>query len=114
MKHLLASLGVAASLIMAMPVVAQADSYRHIERTGPRGGHYERNIYRHNGHADYRHMQRRSFGYWRPGLERRHYRGFGRPIFYDHYYRVRAYDHRGRVVLLTVNAFTGAIIAIGR
>lgn len=114
MKHFLALLGVVAALTMAVPMVAQADSYRHVERTGPRGGHHERNVYRHNGHVDYRHMQRRSFGHWRPGLERRHYRSFGRPVFYDYYYRVRAHDNHGRLVLLTVNAFTGAIIAIGR
>lgn len=117
MKKFLALAGVAAALVMAAPMAAQADSYshRHVERDGPRGGHYERDVYRHNGHRgpDYRQMRRHEFSHWRPGLERQRYRGFGRPVFYDHYYRVHARDYRGRLVLLTVNAYTGAIISVG-
>lgn len=115
MKKFLVLAGVAAALVTAVPMTAQADSYRHVERDGPRGGHYERDVYRHNGHRgpDYRHMQRHEFSHWRPGLERQRYRHFGRPVFYDHYYRVPARDYRGRIVLLTVNAYTGTIISVG-
>lgn len=115
MTKFLALAGVVAALALAAPVAAQADSYRHVERNGPRGGHYERDVHRyhHEDRRDYRHMQRRSFSYWRPHLERRHYRGFGRPVFYGHYYRVRAHDFYGRIVILTVNAYTGTIISIG-
>ncbi len=110
MKKFLALAGVAAALVMAAPLAAQADSYRD----GPRGGHYQRDGYRgHDRGLDYRHMQRRDFGYWRPNLERSRYYGFGRPVFYDHYYRVHARDYRGRLVLLTINAYTGAIISVG-
>lgn len=136
MKKFFALAGVAAALVMAVPMAAQADSYRHVERDGPRGGHYERDAYhdydrdhgrdygRDNDHdygrgydrdhgRDYGHMQRRDFDHWRPGLERSRYHGFGRPVFYDHYYRVRARDYHGRFVLLTVNAYTGTIISVG-
>jgi hypothetical protein len=109
MKKFFALAGVAAALVVAVPMAAQADSYRHVERDGPRGGHYERDVY--HGHSY--HQQRRDFDHWRPGLERARYHGFGRPVFYDHYYRVHARDYRGRLVLLTVNAYTGAIISVG-
>jgi hypothetical protein len=114
MKKFIALAGAAAALVMAVPMAAQADSYRHVERDGPRGGHYERDVYR--GHdRDYNdhRMQRRDFDHWRPGLERSRYHGFGHPVFYDHYYRVHARDYRGRLVLLTVNAYTGTIISVG-
>ena len=123
MKNFLALAGIAAALTIATPMtVAQADSYRHVERTGPRGGHYERDVYRHNDHrADrhqdrraYRNMKRHEFSHWRGGLERQRYYGFGRPVYYDDYYRVRAHDHRGRLVYLNVNAYTGVILSIGR
>jgi hypothetical protein len=118
MKKFLALAGVAAALAMAAPVAAQADTYshRHVERTGPHGRHVERDVYRHNdrGHRgpDYRHMRRHEFSHWRPGLARHRYSHFGRPVFYDHYYRVPARDYRGRMVLLTVNAYTGVIISV--
>ena len=122
MRKILALAGVVVALALAAPVAAQADSHRHIERTGPRGGHYEKNIYRqqhqnrgqryrYDRRHDYRHMQRRSFTYWRPHLERYHYRSFGHPVFYNHYYRVRARDFYGRFVILTVNAYTGVVIS---
>jgi len=125
MKHFLALAGIAAALAIATPMAAQADNYRHVERTGPRGGHYERDVYRHNDrHANrhdnrhdrraYRHMKRHEFSHWRPGLERQRYYGFGRPVYYSDYYRVRAHDHRGRLVYLNVNAYTGVILSIGR
>ncbi len=123
MKNFLALAGIAAALTIATPMTAaQADSYRHVERTGPRGGHYERDVYRHNDHrADrhqdrraYRNMKRHEFSHWRGGLERQRYYGFGRPVYYDDYYRVRAHDHRGRLVYLNVNAYTGVILSIGR
>jgi Ni/Co efflux regulator RcnB len=122
MKHFLALAGIAAALAIATPIAAQADSYRYVERTGPRGGHYERDVHRghvdrgHDRHdrRDYRKMKRHQFSHWRPGLERQHYRGFGRPVFHDHYYRVRAHDRRGRLVYLNVNAYTGVILSIGR
>lgn len=107
MRKILALAGVAVALALAAPVAAQADGYR--------GGYHDhdgRRDYREH-RRDYRHMERRSFGYWRPHLERRHYRGFGRPVYYGHYYRVRAHDFYGRIVILTVNAYTGAIISIG-
>ncbi|HUD51316.1 hypothetical protein [Parvibaculum sp.] len=117
MKKLLALAGLATALFAAVPMAAQADSYRHVERDGPRGGHYEKDVYRDHGRPghrpDYRHMQRRDFGYWRPHLERARYHHFGRPVFYDHYYRVPARNYRGAVVMLTVNAYTGAIISVG-
>tara|TARA_R110000868_G_scaffold4302_2_gene27327 strand:+ start:4996 stop:5364 length:369 start_codon:yes stop_codon:yes gene_type:complete len=122
MKNFLALAGIAAALAIATPIAAQADSYRHVERTGPRGGHYERDVYRHNDHRadrhqdrrDYRNMKRHEFSHWRGGLERQRYHGFGRPVYYDDYYRVRAHDHRGRLVYLNVNAYTGVILSIGR
>jgi Ni/Co efflux regulator RcnB len=114
MKKFLALVGVATALVVAAPMAAQAgSSYRHVERDGPRGGHYERDVYRHNDRHDYRQMKRHSFNHWRPGLERRHYRGFGRPAYHGHYYRVRAHDRHGRLVLLTINAYTGVILSVG-
>lgn len=128
MKKFLAFAGVAAALLMAAPMAAQADSrsHRQVERQSPRG-HVSRDAYRHNdrgqrpvyrqndrGHRgpDYRQMRRHDFSHWRPGLQRQRYSYFGRPVFYDHYYRVPARDYRGRLVLLTVNAYTGVIISV--
>ncbi len=121
MKKFLVLAGVAAALMTALPMAAQADSYRD----GQRGGHYQsdarrghdsnRNWNRDRDHdrRDYRRMQRRDFSYWRPGLENRRYHHFGRPVFYDHYYRVPARDYRGRMVMLTINAYTGVILSVG-
>lgn len=114
MKKFLVLAGLATALFATVPMTAQADNYRHDDRRiyrdhGKRDwgrGSYDR---RH----DYRHMKRRDFGYWRPRLERARYHHFGRPIFYDHYYRVPCRDYRGRLVMLTVNAYTGAIISVG-
>jgi len=117
MKKFLALAGVAVALMMAAPMAAQAASndHRHVERQNPRG-HVSRDVYRHNdrGHRgpDYRHMRRYDFSHWRPGLQRQRYGHFGRPVFYGHYYRVPARDYRGRLVLLTVNAYTGVIISV--
>jgi hypothetical protein len=127
MKKFLALAGVAAALVMAVPMAAQADSYRHVERDGPRGGHYERDVYRshdrdygrgydrgyHRGYENAERRERRDFDHWRPGLERSRYHGFGRPVFYDHYYRVPCRDYRDRAVFLTVDAFSGAVISVG-
>lgn len=129
MKKLLALAGLATVLLAAAPMTAQADEYshRHVERDGPRGGHYERDVYRHHERrddrrdwsrhddrrADYRHMERRDFGYWRPHLERSRYSHFGRPVFYGDYYRVPCRDYRGHLVMLTINAYTGAILSVG-
>lgn len=123
MKKLLALAGLATALFAAVPMAAQADSYRHVERDGPRGGHYERDVHRSNDRhhdnrgwdrgRDYRHMKRHDFSHWRPGLERARYRHFGRPVFYDDYYRVPCRDYRGRAVTLTINAYTGTILSIG-
>ena len=122
MRKFLALAGVAVALALAAPVAAQADGYRPYDHDGYRSMHYDRDgrrDYREHrrdyreDRRDYRRMERRSFSYWRPHLERRHYRGFGRPVFYGHYYRVRAHDFYGRIVILTVNAYTGAIISIG-
>lgn len=113
MKKFLALAGLATALFAAVPMAAQADSYRHVERDGPRG-HFERDVYRHNDRGrEVRHMERRDFGYWRPGLERARYHHFGRPVFYDSYYRVPCRDYLGRTVMLTVNAYTGTIISVG-
>lgn len=125
MKKLLALAGLATALFAAVPMAAQADSYRHVERDGPRGGHYERDVYRDNDrhgdrdwgrgdrdHRDYRRMERRDFGYWRPHLERSRYYGFGRPVYYNDYYRVPCRDNYGRFVTLTVNAYTGAVLSV--
>ncbi len=128
MKKLLALAGLATALFAAVPMAAQADSssYRHVERDGPRGGHYERDVHRshdrdrdrgydrghHRGH-DYRHMKRHDFGHWRPHLERSRYHHFGRPVAYGHTYRVPARDYRGHTVTLSVNAYTGAILSVG-
>lgn len=121
MKKFLILAGVAGALLTSLPMAAQADSYRD----GPRGGHYDRDMGRGHGsdrdwnrdrdrdRRDYRHMQRRDFSYWRPGLESRRYHHFGRPVFYDNYYRVPARDYRGRVVFLTINAYTGVIVSVG-
>lgn len=128
MKKFLALAGVAAALMMVAPMAAQADSssHRHVERQNQRG-HVSRDVYRHNDRGqrpvyrhndrgqrgpDYRHMRRHDFSHWRPGLQRQRYGHFGRPVFYDHYYRVPARDYRGRLVLLTVNAYTGVIISV--
>ena len=128
MKKLLALAGLATALFAAVPMAAQADTYRHVERDGPRGGHYERDVYRDNdryrdrherrdwSRYDHRHevrrMERRDFGYWRPHLERARYHHFGRPVFYDDYYRVPCRDHWGRPVMLTLSAYTGAILSV--
>ncbi|MEN6542730.1 hypothetical protein [Parvibaculum sp.] len=146
MKKLLALAGLATALFAAVPMAAQADSYRHVERDGPRGGHYERDVYRDNDRLgdrhgdrhgdrdwgrrgpdrhgdrdwgrhgpdrrDYHRMERRDFGYWRPHLERARYHHFGRPAFYDDYYRVPCRDERGRMVMLTLSAYTGAILSV--
>lgn len=137
MKKLLALAGLATALFAAVPMAAQAGGYsdRHVERDGPRGGHYERDVYRshgdrhgdrdrdrgyHRGHDrgydrghDYRHMKHHNFGHWRPSLERARYHHFGRPVAYGHYYRVPARDYRGHTVTLSVNAYTGAILSVG-
>jgi len=115
MRKFFALAGVVAALALAAPVAAQADSYRHERHDGYHRGHYERDVHRHHreDRRDYRRMERRSFGYWRPHLERRHYRGFGRPVYYGDYYRVPARDFYGRGVILTVNAYTGVILSIG-
>jgi len=122
MRKFLALAGVAVALALAAPVAAQADGYRSHDRDGYHSTRFDRDgrrYYREHrrdyreDRRDYRHMQRRSFNHGRPHLERRHYRGFGRPIFYGHYYRVRAHDFYGRIVILTVNAYTGMIISIG-
>lgn len=120
MKKTLALAGFAAALFTAVPMAAQADNYRHAD--GPRG-HYERDVRRGADHDrrwdrgpdrhDYRKMKRRDFSYWRPALENRRYHHFGRPVFYDHYYRVPARDYRGHLVTLTINAYTGAILSVG-
>lgn len=111
MKKLLALAGLATALFAAVPMAAQADTYRHVERDGPRGGHYERDVYRDNDRYRDRH-ERRDFGYWRPHLERARYHHFGRPVFYDDYYRVPCRDHWGRPVMLTLSAYTGAILSV--
>ena len=125
MKKLFALAGLATALFAAVPMAAQADSYRHVERDGPRGGHYERDVYRDNDRhgdrdwgrrapdrRDYHRMERRDFGYWRPHLERARYHHFGRPVFYNDYYRVPCRDERGRLVMLTLNAYTGAVLSV--
>ena len=114
MRKFLALAGVAVALALAAPVAAQADGHRggYHDHDGRRDYREHRRDYRED-RREYRHMQRRSFSYWRPHLERRHYRGFGRPVYYGHYYRVHARDFYGRIVILTVNAYTGAIISIG-
>ena len=123
MKKILALAGLATALAVAAPMAAQADSYRHVERNGPHGGHYEKDVYRHNDrHGDrddwrrdrheYRHEMRRDFGYWRPHLERSRYHHFGRPVFYNDYYRVPCRDYRGRMVMLTVSAYNGAVLSV--
>ncbi|KAB7740707.1 hypothetical protein F2P47_06560 [Parvibaculum sedimenti] len=125
MKKLFALAGLATALFAAVPMAAQADSYRHVERDGPRGGHYERDVYRDNDRhgdrdwgrhgpdrRDYHRMERRDFGYWRPHLERARYHHFGRPVFYDDYYRVPCRDERGRMVMLTLSAYTGAVLSV--
>jgi len=108
MNKFFASAAIAATLVIAAPVVAQADSYRHHDNRGYH--HSDRHDHRRN---DYRRMQRHEFSHWRPHLERQHYRGFGRPVYYRDYYRVRAYNPRGQVVFLNVNAYTGMILSIG-
>ena len=114
MRKFLVLAGVAVALALAAPVAAQADGHRggYHDHDGRRDYREHRRDYRED-RREYRHMQRRSFSYWRPHLERRHYRGFGRPVYYGHYYRVHARDFYGRIVILTVNAYTGAIISIG-
>jgi len=140
MKKLFALAGLATALFAAVPMAAQADSYRHVERDGPRGGHYERDAYRdndgrgdrdwgrhggwdrrdddyrgrHDGpdRRDFHRMERREFGYWRPHLERARYHYFGRPVFYNDYYRVPCRDSWGRPVVLTLSAYTGAILSV--
>tara|TARA_R110000824_G_scaffold390760_2_gene587488 strand:+ start:176215 stop:176700 length:486 start_codon:yes stop_codon:yes gene_type:complete len=131
MRKFLVLAGIATALMVAAPVVvpvaAQADSYRsdhrsaHRDHRDVRRDHRDvrrdhRDARRHYREArrDYRHMKRHSFNHWRPGLERHHYRGFGRPVFHDHYYRVRAFDRYGRIVFLSVNAYTGVVISVGR
>lgn len=110
MKKLIALTGLAAALMFAMPMTAEAGHYGHSRHHNAHGAYHGHG---HFGHHAYRHMQRRSFTHWRPGLERHHYRGFGRPAFHDHYYRVRAHDRHGRLVFLNVNAYTGLILSVG-
>jgi len=128
MKKILALAGIAAALMTFAPMAAQADP-RHDNRGGhhdrydrndrnDRDGRWDRNDRRNgwnrNHHGPrYQHHVRRDFGHWRPGLERARYRNFGRPTFYGDYYRVRAHDYRGRLVILDVNAYSGTIIRIG-
>ncbi len=108
MNKFLTTAVIAATLAIGMPMVAQADNYRHHENRG-----YRHDVYREHLRRDYRHMERHEFSHWRPGLERQHYRGFGRPVYYNDYYRVRAYDPRGRIVFINVNAYTGTILSVG-
>ena len=111
MKKFLALTGVAASLLVAAPALAHdaRDGGRDNGRHGPA---YHQNDRDHG--RDYgRHESRRDFTHWRPRLERAHYRSFGRPVLYRDHYRVQARDVRGRLVILHVNAFTGAIIRAG-
>lgn len=123
MNKFLTTAVIAATLAIGTPMVAQADSNRHDDRRGGHSRDYRDNDrrdhreYRHSDrrdHRDYRRMKRHEFSHWRPHLERQHYRSFGRPVFYDNYYRVRAHDRRGHVVFLNVNAYTGVILSIGR
>lgn len=112
MNKLFTSAAVAAALLVAAPVAAQAGDH------GRHGNHDRHDGYHHSdrrdhSHNDYRRMQRYEFSHWRPHLERQHYRGFGRPVYYNNYYRVRAYDPRGHIVFLNVNAFTGVILSVG-
>lgn len=135
MRKYLALAGIAAALMVGAPMAAQADNYRSDHRQIHRGDH--RSMHRDHRDArrdhrearrdhrearrdhrearrDYRHMKRHAFSHWRPALERHHYRGFGRPVFHDHYYRVRAFDRFGRIVFLSVNAYTGVLISVSR
>jgi len=125
MRKILALAGVAAALMAFAPMSAQADS-RH-DRGDRHGKHdrwdrhdrhdnrWDRGDRRWNRghHYNHRHQVRRDFYHWRPYLERARYRNFGRPAYYGDYYRVRAHDYRGRIVILDVNAYTGAILRIG-
>lgn len=93
-------------------------------RSRHNGGHdYERSRSRHNdGYDDHRSRrsygrhEARSWGHWRPYVERRHYHSFGAPTYYRHhprygdYYRVRARDRNNVAVWLGISAVTGAIL----
>ncbi|MGV8997205.1 MAG: hypothetical protein ACOH12_09700 [Parvibaculaceae bacterium] len=114
MNKFITSAIIAATLAIGTPVVAQADSYRNSDRHYDHRGNDRHDSRRDHRRSDYRQAQRHEFSHWRPGLERQHYRSFGRPVYHDNYYRVRAYDHGGRVVFLNVNAYTGVILSIGR
>tara|TARA_R110002110_G_scaffold168566_12_gene370125 strand:+ start:2666 stop:3175 length:510 start_codon:yes stop_codon:yes gene_type:complete len=78
------------------------------------GGHYDSSPARHGGSA-YR-GNVRSWGHWRPYVERRQYHSFGAPTYYRHhprygdYYRVRARDRHNVAVWLGISAVTGAIL----
>jgi hypothetical protein len=106
MKKFLAIAGVATMLLAAAPLTAEAAPYNnhgssHSYNNGPS----------HRGPAVHHQQPRREFSHWRPGLERSHYRGFSHPVYSNGYYRVHARDNHNRLVLLTISAITGAIIA---
>ncbi|PKP67464.1 MAG: hypothetical protein CVT83_08440 [Alphaproteobacteria bacterium HGW-Alphaproteobacteria-5] len=74
---------------------------------------------RYNDHRSQRSYSRgeaRSWGHWRPYVERRHYHSFSAPTYYRHhprygdYYRVRAHDRNNVAVWLGISAITGAIL----
>ena len=123
MKKFLAFAGIAAALMTFAPMAAQAADSRHDnrdrhdrsdrwDRNDNRGRGWDRND-RRGGWDRGNHRVHRAFGHWRPGLERARYRNFSRPVYYGDYYRVRAHDYRGRLVILDVNSYNGMIIRIG-
>jgi hypothetical protein len=112
MKKFLAIAGVATMLMAAAPLTAEAAPYNG---HGSQQSHnFNRGHDRDQGHSRYGHavhQSRRDFNHWRPGLERAHYKRFSQPVYHNGYYRVRAHDSHDRLVLLTISAITGAIIA---
>jgi Ni/Co efflux regulator RcnB len=108
MKKFLAIAGVATMLLAAVPLAAEAAPYNNHGQQQSRNYHAGPS---HSRPAVHHQQVRRDFNHWRPGLERSHYRSFSNPVYSNGYYRVRARDNHNRLVLLTISAITGAIIA---
>lgn len=120
MKKVLAAAGIATLLMAVAPITANAAPAHgaHVQQShNVRGYAQHAHGSKHIRHSNrsYTHVSKRyvrhDFNHWRPGLERAHYKRFSAPVYSRGHYNVRAYDSHDRLVMLTISALTGVIIA---
>ena len=105
MKTLLSTLAISAAIIAGSAFSAQAHPGAHHHKAkGPVV------VVTKPAAVAKRHYVRRNFDHWRPGLVKRHYRGFGKAVYRAGHYHVHAIDPHDRAVVLIISATTGAII----